>query len=180
MYAVDRKGDWALTWVRHEQPHDVEAWLRTRIDQADADLLVLDDADTYLVKTPQPGSAFAELYFEHRKLGADVLVTARRPQSLSPSLLSAVRFLWAFRVGRLDVSGLDRIRDVAGPLVDQLDEEHRFLRVDLWSGVGQWGNVEPDAFELVGEPFDALTGELLDDEDSAENDEEELADRRPG
>lgn len=123
-----------------EMPTDVEAWLAERRDARDADLLLLDDADAYVPTQPKPSSPFRDLWLRNRWWKMDVLVTARRAQSLSPTFLSAVQFLYVFRLSPADVAGRARLEETCGK-IEIPTEPYKFILVDVFAGTSRPGRV---------------------------------------
>lgn len=115
-------------------PDDVDAWLAERKAARDVDVLVLDDADAYVPGTLKSGSALRDLALRNRWWGVDVILTARRVQSLPPLLMSAVHHLYIFRLSPADRAGRDRLVEVAGDELQVPSEAYRFVYVDVFAG----------------------------------------------
>lgn len=115
-------------------PDDVDAWLSERKAARDVQLIVLDDADAYVPTTLKAGSALRDLALRNRWWGVDVIITARRVQSLPPLLMSAVHHLYVFRLSPADKAGRERLVQVAGDELDIPSEAHRFVYCDVFAG----------------------------------------------
>lgn len=112
----------------------VEAWLADRRRLRDADLLVFDDADRYIPKTPKDNSIWHHLWLMNRHFyarndGVDVVVIGRRAQNFSGELHSGVDFLYLFLLSAGDVHGTKRLMEVA-PTVTLPGEPYRFIRCE--------------------------------------------------
>ena len=115
-------------------PADVDQYLGERRAARDVDFLLLDDADAYIPTTLKSGSAMRDLALRNRWWNVDVLLTARRLQSLPPLLLSAVHHLWVFRLSPADRVGRERLFEVVGDDLSIPTEPYRFVRVDVFAG----------------------------------------------
>jgi hypothetical protein len=115
-------------------PADVDQYLGERRAARDVDFLLLDDADAYIPTTLKSGSAMRDLALRNRWWNVDVLMTARRLQSLPPLLLSAVHHLWVFRLSPADRVGRERLFEVVGDDLSIPTEPYRFVRVDVFAG----------------------------------------------
>lgn len=115
-------------------PADVDHYLGERRAARDVDFLLLDDADAYIPTTLKSGSAMRDLALRNRWWNVDVLMTARRLQSLPPLLLSAVHHLWVFRLSPADRVGRERLFEVVGDDLSIPTEPYRFVRVDVFAG----------------------------------------------
>lgn len=115
-------------------PADVDQYLGERRAARDVDFLLLDDADAYIPTTLKNGSAMRDLALRNRWWNVDVLMTARRLQSLPPLLLSAVHHLWVFRLSPADRVGRERLFEVVGDDLSIPTEPYRFVRVDVFAG----------------------------------------------
>lgn len=143
--------DPARQFARGVMPDDVDGYLAERRAARDVDLVVLDDADAYVPTTLRQGSAMRDLALRNRWWGVDVLITARRLQSLPTLLLSAVQHLYVFRLSPADVAGRDRLELVAGDQLEVPTEPYRFLAVDVFAGTRRPGRVYADGtFHLEG------------------------------
>ena len=131
---------------------DPDEWMQDRITLRDARGLFLDDGDDYLPPRPARGTPWRKLYLRHAHLDVDVLVTARRPQSLSPMLWSACRYFYLFWSSSVDFTGLERLREIV-PRVPHPSAPYRFVRVDLLFGWIRHGIVRRDGSYILGEPF---------------------------
>lgn len=120
-------------------PPDVDEYLGERREARDVDFLVLDDADAYVPTTLKSGSNLRDLALRNRWWGVDVLMTARRLQSLPPLLLSAVHHLWVFRVSPADKVGRERLHEVAGLELSFPTEPYRYVHVDVFAGTHRPG-----------------------------------------
>ena len=120
-------------------PEDVDAYLAERRAARDVDMIVLDDADAYVPTTLRNGSALRDLALRNRWWGVDVVITARRLQSLPTLLLSAVHHLWVFRLSPADAAGRERIALVAGENLRVPTEPYRFEYRDVFAGTGHAG-----------------------------------------
>lgn len=126
-------------------PGDVDAYLGERRAARDVDFLVLDDADAYVPTTLKAGSNLRDLALRNRWWGVDVLLTARRLQSLPPILLSAVSHLWVFRLSPADKVGRERLFEVAGEALAIPAEPYRFVHVDVFAGKHEAGRTTKGA-----------------------------------
>jgi hypothetical protein len=122
-----------------EMPGDVDGWLEqlrppSRTEPARVRFLLADDGDQYLPKSPAKGSAWLDLYLRHRWWRTDVLITARRIQNLSPTLLSAVEHLFVFRMNPSDHAGRKRLEDIA-PGLTPPTEPFKFVAYNAFSGL---------------------------------------------
>lgn len=115
-------------------PADVDVYLGERRAARDVDFLVLDDADAYVPTTLKGGSALRDLALRNRWWGVDVLMTARRLQSLPPLLLSAVHHLWVFRLSPADRVGRERLFETVGEQLEIPAEPYRYVHVDVFAG----------------------------------------------
>lgn len=115
-------------------PADVDVYLGERRAARDVDFLVLDDADAYVPTTLKSGSALRDLALRNRWWGVDVLMTARRLQSLPPLLLSAVHHLWVFRLSPADRVGRERLFETVGEQLEIPAEPYRYVHVDVFAG----------------------------------------------
>jgi energy-coupling factor transporter ATP-binding protein EcfA2 len=115
-------------------PPDVDVYLGERRAARDVDFIVLDDADAYVPTSLKAGSSLRDLALRNRWWGVDVLLTARRLQSLPPLLLSAVSHLWVFRLSPADKVGRERLVEVAGEGLAIPTEPYRFVHVDVFGG----------------------------------------------
>lgn len=115
-------------------PEDVDVYLGERRAARDVDFLVLDDADAYVPTTLRSGSHLRDLALRNRWWNVDVLITARRLQSLPPLLLSAVSHLWVFRLSPADKVGRERLVEVAGEELEIPSEPYRYVQVDVFAG----------------------------------------------
>jgi GTPase SAR1 family protein len=115
-------------------PADVDVYLSERRAARDVDFLVLDDADAYVPTTLKSGSALRDLALRNRWWGVDVLMTARRLQSLPPLLLSAVHHLWVFRLSPADRVGRERLFETVGEQLEIPTEPYRYVHVDVFAG----------------------------------------------
>jgi GTPase SAR1 family protein len=124
-------------------PEDVDRYLFERRAARDTQLLVLDDADAYVPSTLRDGSALRDLALRNRWWGVDVVITARRVQSLPPLLLSAVHHIWIFRLSPADRRGRERIAEVAGKELTLPTEPYRYLQLDVFAGQLRQGRTSP-------------------------------------
>lgn len=115
-------------------PGDVDVYLGERRAARDVDFLVLDDADAYVPTSLKSGSALRDLALRNRWWGVDVLMTARRLQSLPPLLLSAVHHLWVFRLSPADRVGRERLFETVGEQLEIPCEPYRYVHVDVFAG----------------------------------------------
>jgi hypothetical protein len=130
-------------------PDDVDVYLAERRAARDVDLVVLDDADAYVPTTLRQGTALRDLALRNRWWNVDVLITARRLQSLPTLLLSAVQHLYVFRLSPADVAGRDRLELVAGEQLEVPTQPYQFTMVDVFAGTRRRGRVYADAtFQL--------------------------------
>ena len=120
-------------------PDDVDAWLEQRKQLKDADFLVADDADAYVSGSLARISPWRDLALRNRWWGCDVLVTARRLQSLPTVLLSAMGTIFVFRLSPADTAGRARLIEACGQDLTIPTEPYRFLRVDVFAGTIQPG-----------------------------------------
>jgi energy-coupling factor transporter ATP-binding protein EcfA2 len=117
-----------------EMPEDPETWLQARKDRHDADFLVADDADAYVPNSLARVSPWRDLALRNRWWGMDVLLTARRLQSLPVVLLSAVSTMFVFRLSPADQAGRERLIETCGQALTIPTEPYRFVRVDVFTG----------------------------------------------
>ena len=128
-------------FVAGEMPSDVDAWLVERREKSDSDLLVLDDVDAYVGATMSRDSPWRDLALRNRWWRVDVLLTARRLQSLPPVLLSAVSVLFVFRLSPADQAGRQRLKETLGSDLELPSHPYRFVRCDVFGGARQSGRV---------------------------------------
>lgn len=131
-------------------PDDVDRWLGERKAARDTDLLVLDDADAYVPSPLKQGSNLRDLALRNRWWGVDVLITARRLQSLPTLLLSAVHHLYVFRLSPADKAGRERLVEVAGEQLDVPAQPYRFVQVDVFGGSRRPGRTLSDGRIRMG------------------------------
>ncbi len=108
-----------------------ERWLEERRAAGDADMLVFDDADRYIPKTPRDESVWHHLWlmnrhFHRRNVGVDVIVIGRRAQNFSGEVHSGIDRLYLFQLAAGDVHGTKRLMEIA-PGIVLPDEPFRFL-----------------------------------------------------
>lgn len=94
-------------------PADLDAYLLERFAARAPGLLVLDDADSYVPRVTSAASPWKQLWLRNRHLCTDVLVSARRPASLDPLMLSNCDALYVFATSRADVPGIRRLQEIA-------------------------------------------------------------------
>lgn len=131
-------------------PEDVDRYLLERKVARDVDYLVLDDADAYVPTTLKTGSALRDLALRNRWWGVDVLLTARRLQSLPPLLMSAVAHLWVFRLSPADKVGRERLVEVAGDVAVPT-EPYRYVQIDVFRGTRRAGRVTKDGAYVLAQ-----------------------------
>lgn len=131
-------------------PEDVDRYLAERRRARDVDMIVLDDADAYVPTTLKSGSALRDLALRNRWWGVDVVITARRLQSLPTLLLSAVHHLWVFRLSPADAAGRERIALVAGQDLEVPTKAYQFVYRDVFSGHGHKGRTFADGKVRIG------------------------------
>jgi len=110
-------------------PNDLDAYLWDRIAHKKSGLLVLDDADSYVPKIAGKDSPWRQIWLRNRHLKTDVLVSARRPASLDPLMLSNCDKLFVFATSRADRPGIKRLEEIA-PGITIPTEPYRFI---AWS-----------------------------------------------
>lgn len=126
-----------------EMPTDVDAWLSDRAARRDTTFLLADDADSYLPSTLAKLSPWRDLALRNRWWGLDLLLTARRLQSLPPVLLSAVGTLFVFRLSPADRAGRERLIEACGQDLEIPVEPYRFVRIDVFAGTQRRGRTLP-------------------------------------
>ena len=135
-----------------EMPEDPETWLSDRKNRRDTDLLVADDADAYVPNTLARQSPWRDLSLRNRWWNLDVLITARRLQSLPVVLLSAVSTMFVFRLSPADQAGRDRLIEACGQALTIPTEPYRFVRVDVFTGQIRHGRtLKAGGFSLEGQ-----------------------------
>ncbi len=95
--------------------------------------ILFDDGDSYLRPSPPNGSAERDLYLRHRWWRTDLIVTARRPQNLSPLIWSACSVLYLFRTNPADRSARERLDEFA-PGVEVPREPFDCVVLDPYTG----------------------------------------------
>lgn len=131
-------------------PEDVDRYLVERRAARDVDMIVLDDADAYIGAGVGQRSAIRDLALRNRWWGVDVLITARRLQTLPPVLLSAVHHLYAFRLSPADVAGRDRLQLVTGGTITLPTEPYVFRYLDVFGGKTASGKTLPSGGYRLG------------------------------
>lgn len=132
-------------------PEDLDAAIETIVEQneraiaarqpAPTQLLVLDDGDAFLPKVAR--GAWIRLYLQSAQLDMDVIVTCKRLQNLSPSLLNGADFIYAFRLPRSDKTGRERISEVLPNGEDDLPVlPFRFVQVDPNGDEAYFGEIQ--------------------------------------
>lgn len=135
-----------------EMPTDVDAWLEAKRARKDVGLIVADDADAYVTGSLAKASPWRDLALRNRWWRVDVLITARRLQSLPPVLLSAVSVMFVFRLSPADAAGRARLIETCGEL-ELPTRPYEFVRVDVFAGTRTPGRtLARGGFRLEREP----------------------------
>lgn len=103
-------------------PADVDAEISTLVEKnaaaiaagkpAPAQLVILDDMDSYAPSNPGNGSAWKRLYITSAQLDCDLICSAKRLQGCCPALLNGADWVFVFRIPRADVTGRERVLSV--------------------------------------------------------------------
>lgn len=151
---ADGVEDWAdrwLTWQRNAVQRKVPRSERPT-------MCVLDDADFYVGKAG--GGPLKELWIANRHFDLDVIVTARRAQSLPLTMLSAAEWIYLFRASPADVPGAVRLSEILPPDVPRPQERFEFVAVHLFSGRWSWGRTREDGTFALEQRAPAEPAEL--------------------
>lgn len=132
----------------------VENWLRIII-KANMDaknkgrrpptqILVVDDAEKAIKKTPPEDSPWVDVYTSNRHILMDAIFSCRRPQALPPELISGADWLYVFAISPADKTGMERARESIhdGQIPTKKLE---YLRVSPLSGDHCYGKITFDA-----------------------------------
>lgn len=153
-----------------------DAWLRRVLEantlaiskrrKPPTQLIVLDDAERSIDLHPSEDSPFVELYAANAHYDCDVILTARRPQSLPPALISGADWLYVFAISPADKTGLDRAQEVIhGGIIPSAP--YHFLMVAPMAGQKFYGRTivttglfgkTTESYEIQALPFPGHNG----------------------
>lgn len=119
-------------WTPDDNPEAWVAGLAARKPRPR--VCILDDADTYIPRSFQMGSAWRKLTLTNRHFygpsnGIDVILTCRRVQNLAPEWHSGCDYAYLFQHARGDMTGSARALQLAGDL-ELPDCRFTYLRIE--------------------------------------------------